>query len=104
MIKARKKNANVPIIFVTACCDDDQHLIEAYEAGAVDMLRSWYVHLSFDRRSGFLWNSIEKQRHREQTNRALAAVVESSADAISSKDLDGLLRLSTGTIGGVTKV
>jgi CheY-like chemotaxis protein len=36
MIKARKKTANVPIIFLTAYLDDDQQIIEGYQTGAVD--------------------------------------------------------------------
>jgi CheY-like chemotaxis protein len=36
MIRARKKTANVPIIFLTAHSGDNQHVIQGYEAGAVD--------------------------------------------------------------------
>src|SRR5215475_7863705 len=39
MIKARKKTANVPIIFVTAYYDEDQHIIEGYQTGAVDYVK-----------------------------------------------------------------
>ena len=38
MIKARKKTSLVPIIFLTAYYNEDQHVIEGYSAGAVDYL------------------------------------------------------------------
>jgi two-component sensor histidine kinase/DNA-binding response OmpR family regulator len=38
MIKERKKTAAVPIIFLTAYYNEDQHVIEGYGAGAVDYL------------------------------------------------------------------
>ncbi|MCR5867772.1 response regulator [Aquincola sp. J276] len=38
MIKERKKTAGVPIIFLTAYYDRDQHVLEGYGTGAVDFL------------------------------------------------------------------
>ena len=38
MIKQRKKTASVPIIFLTAYFDKDQHVLEGYGTGAVDFL------------------------------------------------------------------
>ena len=38
MIKERKKTARVPIIFLTAYYNEDQHVIEGYGTGAVDYL------------------------------------------------------------------
>lgn len=38
MIKARKKTAQVPIIFLTAYYNDDQHVLEGYGSGAVDYM------------------------------------------------------------------
>ena len=38
MIKTRKKTARVPIIFLTAYYNEDQHVLEGYGAGAVDYL------------------------------------------------------------------
>jgi two-component sensor histidine kinase len=37
-IKERKKTAQVPIIFLTAYYNEDQHILEGYGAGAVDYL------------------------------------------------------------------
>ena len=38
MVKQRKKTAKVPIIFLTAYYNEDQHVMEGYGAGAVDYL------------------------------------------------------------------
>src|ERR1700722_14960899 len=38
MIKKRKKTARVPIIFLTAYYNEDQHVLEGYDTGAVDSL------------------------------------------------------------------
>ncbi|MDO8544574.1 MAG: response regulator [Opitutaceae bacterium] len=38
MIKERKKTARVPIIFLTAYYNEDQHVLEGYDSGAVDYL------------------------------------------------------------------
>jgi len=38
MIKERKKTARVPIIFLTAYYNEDQHVLEGYSTGAVDYL------------------------------------------------------------------
>jgi PAS domain S-box-containing protein len=37
-IKERRKTAQVPIIFLTAYYNEDQHVLEGYESGAVDYL------------------------------------------------------------------
>lgn len=39
LIKERKKNALVPIIFLTAYFNDDQHILAGYGSGAVDYLQ-----------------------------------------------------------------
>ncbi len=38
MIRERRKTARVPIIFLTAYYNEDQHILEGYAAGAVDFL------------------------------------------------------------------
>ena len=38
MVKDRKKTARVPIIFLTAYYNEDQHILEGYGSGAVDYL------------------------------------------------------------------
>ena len=39
IIKERRKTARVPIIFLTAYYNEDQHVLEGYDAGAVDYLQ-----------------------------------------------------------------
>jgi len=39
MIKGRKKTSQVPIIFLTAYYNEDQHVLQGYGAGAVDYLQ-----------------------------------------------------------------
>jgi PAS domain S-box-containing protein len=39
MIKERKKTAQIPIIFLTAYYNEDQHVLEGYNVGAVDYLQ-----------------------------------------------------------------
>ena len=38
LIKERKKTARVPIIYLTAYYNEDQHVLEGYATGAVDYL------------------------------------------------------------------
>src|SRR6476620_8939100 len=38
MIKERKKTARIPIIFLTAYYNEDQHILTGYGSGAVDYL------------------------------------------------------------------
>ena len=38
MIKSRKRTAHVPIIFLTAYYNEDEHVLEGYDSGAVDYL------------------------------------------------------------------
>jgi signal transduction histidine kinase len=38
MVKERKKTARIPIIFLTAYYNEDQHILEGYGTGAVDYL------------------------------------------------------------------
>jgi PAS domain S-box-containing protein len=91
MIKARKKTANVPIIFLTAYLDDDQQIIEGYETGAVDYVAKPINPAILRTKVGIFAQLYRRQRNLEQLNRTLAAVVESSVDAILSKDLNGII-------------
>jgi len=37
-VRARKKTRHIPIVFLTALYRDDSNLLQAYSAGAVDMV------------------------------------------------------------------
>ena len=38
MVRARRRTRHIPIVFLTALLHDDSHLLQAYSAGAVDMV------------------------------------------------------------------
>jgi PAS domain S-box-containing protein len=91
MIRARKKTANVPIIFLTAYYGDDQDVVEGYEAGGIDYVRKPVNPAILRSKVGLFAELYRKQRKLEETNRVLAAVVESCDDAIISTDLAGIV-------------
>jgi PAS domain S-box-containing protein len=90
-IRERKKTANVPIIFLTAHYGDGQHVIRGYEAGAVDYVSKPVDMAILRSKVGIFADLYRKQRNLEEINRFLGAMVESSDDAIISKDLDGII-------------
>jgi CheY-like chemotaxis protein len=91
MIRARKKTANVPIIFLTAYYGDDHDIVEGYEAGGIDYVRKPVNSAILRSKVGLFAELYRKQRKLEETNRVLAAVVESCDDAIISTDLGGIV-------------
>jgi PAS domain S-box-containing protein len=91
VIKTRKNTANVPIIFLTAYLDDDQQMIEGYESGAVDYVAKPVNPTILRSKVKIFAELYRRQRNLEEVNRTLAAVVESSDDAIISKDLNGII-------------
>src|ERR1700682_1126656 len=75
MIKERKKTAQVPIIFLTAYYNEDQHVLEGYGAGAVDYLHK-PVNADILRSKVAVFAELyRKNREIEMTNRALLAEV-----------------------------
>jgi PAS domain S-box-containing protein len=90
-IKARTKTANVPIIFLTAYYGEDQYVIEGFGAGASDYLSKPVNPVILRAKVRALVELYQKHRNLEEINRVLAAVVESSDDAIISKDLNGII-------------
>ena len=91
MIKARKKSANVPIIFLTAYYGEDHHIAEGYQAGAVDYVNKPVNPAILRSKVAIFAELYRKQRKLEEVNRVLAAVVDSSDDAILSKDINGVI-------------
>jgi PAS domain S-box-containing protein len=91
MIKARKKSANVPIVFLTAYYEEDQHIIEGYRAGAVDYVNKPVNPAILRSKAAVFVELYRKQCKLEEVNRVLAAVVDCSDDAIISKDLNGII-------------
>ncbi|HSL06290.1 MAG TPA: PAS domain S-box protein [Nitrospiraceae bacterium] len=86
LIKERKKTARVPIIFLTAYYNDDQHALEGYGAGAVDylnkpvnsaVLRSKVaVFAELHRKSRTLLNEVTERRRAENRLRELNETLE----------------------------
>ena len=76
MIKERKKTASVPIIFLTAYYNEDQHAIDGYGSGAVDYLHK-PVNASVLRSKVAVFADLyRKSRELEFVNRSLVAEVQ----------------------------
>jgi len=75
VIRGRKKNALVPIIFLTAYHNADQRVIEGYESGAVDYLQK-PVNAAILRAKVSVFAELHRQsRERALASRALLAEV-----------------------------
>ena len=75
LIKERKKTARVPILFLTAYYNEDQHILEGYGSGAVDYLHK-PVNASVLRSKVAVFVELyRKGRALEIANRALMAEV-----------------------------
>ncbi len=75
MIKERKKTARVPIIFLTAYFNEDQHVLAGYDTGAVDYLHK-PVNPNILRSKVAVFAELHrKTREVETANRALLAEV-----------------------------
>ena len=75
MIKERKKTAEVPIIFLTAYYNEDQHVLEGYGTGAVDYLHKPVNPAILRSKVAVFAELYRKQRQLETANRALFAEV-----------------------------
>ena len=75
MIKQRKKTAGVPIIFLTAYYNEDEHIIEGYDSGAVDYLQKPINPSILRSKVAVLVELFLKQRQLEDANHALSAEV-----------------------------
>jgi two-component sensor histidine kinase/DNA-binding response OmpR family regulator len=71
IIKARKKYANVPIIFLTAHYNEDQHIIEGYTTGAVDYLNKPVNSAILRSKVAIFADLYRNRRNLEEVNRAL---------------------------------
>jgi len=71
IIKARKKSALIPIIFLTAYYNEDQHVLEGYGTGAVDYLHKPINSVVLRSKVAVFAELYRKQRTIELSNRAL---------------------------------
>jgi PAS domain S-box-containing protein len=81
MIKQRKKTAPVPIIFLTAYYNEDQHVLEGYGTGAVDYLLKPVAPAVLRSKVSIFAELYRKQREVELANRALLDEVGSRRKA-----------------------
>ena len=102
LIKERKKTARVPIIFLTAYYNEDQHALEGYDAGAVDylhkpvnsaVLRSKVaVFAELYKKSRTLLNEVTERRRAEnqlrELNETLEQRVTERTDALRRNERD----------------
>jgi len=75
MARERKRTANVPIIFLTAYYNEDQHVLEGYDAGAVDYLLKPVNPAVLRAKVAVFAELYRKQRSIEEMNRVLQAEV-----------------------------
>ena len=75
MIKERKKTARVPIIFLTAYYNEDQHMLEGYDTGAVDYLHKPVNPAILRSKVAVFAELHRKSRECGMANRALLAEV-----------------------------
>ncbi|MDP8998357.1 MAG: response regulator [Pseudomonadota bacterium] len=75
MIKERKKTSQIPIIFLTAYYNEDQHVIEGYDVGAVDYLLKPINPAVLRSKVAVFVELYRKQREVERANLALRAEI-----------------------------
>jgi two-component sensor histidine kinase len=81
IVKERRKTAEVPIIFLTAYYNEDQHVLEGYGAGAVDYLLK-PVNPTVLRAKVAVFAELHRRRQSvEEVNRALEEEVTTRRDA-----------------------
>jgi two-component sensor histidine kinase/CheY-like chemotaxis protein len=75
LVRERRKTANVPIIFLTAYYNEDQHVLEGYGAGAVDYLLKPVNPTVLRAKVAVFAELYRNRRGIEETNRTLEAEV-----------------------------
>ncbi len=75
LIKERKKTAQIPIIFLTAYYNEDQHVLEGYGSGAVDYLHKPVNSAVLRSKVAVFAELHRKSRALEIANRALSAEI-----------------------------
>lgn len=81
LIRQRKKTEQVPIIFLTAYYNEDQHVLEGYGTGAVDYLQKPVNPVILRSKVTIFADLHRKSRALEVANRALLAEVTERRDA-----------------------
>ena len=76
MIKRRKKNQHLPIIFLTAYLQDDRDILEGYGAGAVDYLSKPINPLILKSKVGVFVDLFRKTRELAHLNEIMESEIE----------------------------
>jgi len=76
MIKQRKKNQHLPIIFLTAYLQDDKDILEGYGAGAVDYLSKPINPLILKSKVGVFVDLFRKTRELARLNESMESEIE----------------------------
>ena len=76
MIKQRKKNQHLPIIFLTAYLQDDRDILEGYGAGAVDYLNKPINPLILKSKVGIFVDLFRKTRELARLNEIMESEIE----------------------------
>ena len=71
MVKERRKTARIPILFLTAFYNDDQHVLEGYGSGAVDYLHKPVNPAVLRSKVAVFAELHRKERELERANRRL---------------------------------
>jgi signal transduction histidine kinase len=87
MIKQRRKTATVPIIFLTAYYNEDRHVLEGYQAGAVDYLLK-PINSAIVRSKVAVFAALYRK-----TRESLAANAALSAEVAERRRIEGEMRL-----------
>jgi len=108
LIKLRKRSQHIPIIFLTAHYHEDHDVLSGYDVGAVDYLTKpvnpqilkskvnvfvelFRINRALAATNLSLENEIAGRKQAELAHDRLAAIVESSSDAILGKTMKGII-------------
>jgi signal transduction histidine kinase len=88
MIKVRRKTARVPIIFLTAYYNEDQHILEGYGTGAVDYLHKPVNPAVLKSKVSVFAELHRKGRELELANRRLSELNASLDQRVTARTME----------------
>jgi signal transduction histidine kinase len=88
MIKVRKKTARIPIIFLTAYYNEDQHILEGYGTGAVDYLHKPVNPSVLKSKVSVFAELHRKGRELEEANRRLSELNASLDQRVTERTME----------------
>jgi signal transduction histidine kinase len=88
LVKERKKTSRIPIIFLTAYYNEDQHILEGYGTGAVDYLHKPVNPAVLKSKVSVFAELHRKGRELEQANRSLSELNASLDQRVTERTLE----------------